>query len=384
MLMRAILIDDEQLPLLYLKKVLENKVNGVEVVGLFQDPIQAFEEIKTILPDVVFLDIHMPGMNGLEVGERIQEVLQNIEIVFVTGDDNHALEAFDLYAFDYIVKPLQIERLKKTVERLQQRIKNNQTSIIEEKESTLLWTFNQLKFQRPGCEPEIFKWRTSKVQELFAYMFHHREKTVDRETLIELLWPDFGIDRGAKQLYTAIYHIRQTIKKAGISSITINSVNNLYGGYIMHVENILIDTKEWETNLNKLDPPKSNNIQEHEKVFGEYKGDYLGNYDYLWAEGERERLRRLWLNHGLILSKFYRDTENIQAAIKVNQRIQQMYPEKEESYFELMRLYASINCLTAVEEQYRQLKSVLKQEYDILPSMDIINWYEKWKSRSFS
>lgn len=215
-------------------------------------------------------------------------------------------------------------------------------------------------------------------------MFHHREKTVDRETLIELLWPDFGIDRGAKQLYTAIYHIRQTIKKAGISSITINSVNNLYGGYIMHVENILIDTKEWETNLNKLDPPKSNNIQEHEKVFGEYKGDYLGNYDYLWAEGERERLRRLWLNHGLILSKFYRDTENIQAAIKVNQRIQQMYPEKEESYFELMRLYASINCLTAVEEQYRQLKSVLKQEYDILPSMDIINWYEKWKSRSFS
>lgn len=163
MLMRAILIDDEQLPLLYLKKVLENKVNGVEVVGLFQDPIQAFEEIKTILPDVVFLDIHMPGMNGLEVGERIQEVLQNIEIVFVTGDDNHALEAFDLYAFDYIVKPLQIERLKKTVERLQQRIKNNQTSIIEEKESTLLWTFNQLKFQRPGCEPEIFKWRTSKV-----------------------------------------------------------------------------------------------------------------------------------------------------------------------------------------------------------------------------
>ncbi len=81
------------------------------------------------------------------------------------------------------------------------------------------------------------------------------------------------------------------------------------------------------------------------------------------------------------MSRFYRDTENIQAAIKVNQRIQQMYPDKEESYFELMRLYASINSSTAVEEQYRLLRSVLKQEYDSLPSFNITNWYEKWKSK---
>ncbi|MFP3917478.1 response regulator [Lysinibacillus telephonicus] len=383
--MRAILIDDEQLPLMYLKKVLENKIDGVEVVGVYQDPIQAYENIKTDSPDVIFIDIHMPEMNGLEMAERIQGAFQNIEIVFVTGDDRHALEAFDLYAFDYIMKPLQIERLKKTVERLQRRLDNHQTNSKENKvENTLLYTFNQLKYQRAGCEPEIFKWRTTKVQELFAYMFHHRGKIVDRETLIEMLWPDFGIERGAKQLYTAIYHIRQTIKKAGIPSISISSVNNLYGGYIMHIEDILVDTNEWETKLNKLTPPKNDNIHEHEIVFSEYKGDYLGDYDYLWAEGERERLRRLWLNHGLILSRFYRDTENIQAAIKVNQRIQQMYPDKEESYFELMRLYASINSSTAVEEQYRLLRSVLKQEYDSLPSFNITNWYEKWKSKSYS
>lgn len=113
MLMRAILIDDEQLPLMYLKKVLENKIDGVEVVGVYQDPIQAYENIKTDSPDVIFIDIHMPEMNGLEMAERIQGAFQNIEIVFVTGDDRHALEAFDLYAFDYIMKPLQIERLKK-------------------------------------------------------------------------------------------------------------------------------------------------------------------------------------------------------------------------------------------------------------------------------
>ncbi|WP_042143403.1 response regulator [Paucisalibacillus sp. EB02] len=374
--MRVILIDDEYLALRRLEDIFKKNFDEVEVIAVYQNALQAYEEIKLNSPDVVFLDIEMPGVNGLELAERIQEIDHKIEIVFVTGYNKYAIEAFELFAFDYMLKPILINRLNKTVNRLKQRLKNDSLPLKEDKD-IYIQCFNQIKVIKDGGKAEVLKWRTTKAQELFAYLFHNRDKIVNRETLMDLLWPNTN---NTQQLYTTIYQIRRTLKKYGLGSVSIKSSN---GGYILSVENIRIDIEEWEHNLYQLEPLSSMNRMEHEQVFNDYQGDYLGDYGYLWAEGEKERYRRLWLNHGLRLSRFYQEKGNNEYAINILQKMQKVYPENEEIYFELMKIYASMNRITAVEKQYLMLCKLLSRELDVVPSQVITNWYENWKREKY-
>jgi len=120
--MRAILVDDEHLALNLLKRLLEEDIGGVEIMDMLVDPQQALERCQTLRPDVVFLDIHMPGMNGLSLGEKLLEADPQLEIVFVTAYDDYAVRAFDLCAMDYILKPVDPSRLRQTVDRLRQKV----------------------------------------------------------------------------------------------------------------------------------------------------------------------------------------------------------------------------------------------------------------------
>lgn len=125
--MKMVLVDDEHLPLMRLKTLLEkSKVPEVDIVGEYTESLTVIAQIQALQPDVVFLDIVMPDMDGLALGEKIQELLPNVEIVFTTGYDKYAIDAFNLHAIDYLLKPVQEVRLQKTLERLQSVIENNQ------------------------------------------------------------------------------------------------------------------------------------------------------------------------------------------------------------------------------------------------------------------
>ncbi|MBC5635354.1 response regulator [Ornithinibacillus sp. BX22] len=374
--MKVILIDDEHLALTRLEHLFAEYIDEIEVVGAYQNASQALKEIEVISPDVVFLDIEMPGMNGLELAGKIQEINHHIEIVFVTGYNEYAIEAFELFAFDYILKPILGNRLRKSLTQLQRRISNSPLPSTEGgMDKAWIQCFNQIKVKGPDYKEEALKWRTSKAQELFAYLFHNRGKMINKEILVDLLWPSTN---NTQQLYTTIYHIRRTLKQYGLESLSIQSGN---GGYTLTADNIKIDTEEWEQHLNQLEPISDKNYMEYEQVFYEYKGDYLGQYGYLWAEGEKERFKRLWLNHSIKLIRFYQNKGINEDAIKICQRIQQMYPDVEESYFELMKIYATMNKLIAVEEQYRRLTSLLTRELGVEPSRMIRNWYKNWKRK---
>lgn len=375
--MRAILVDNEYLSLAKLKKMLEHDVDGIEVIGTYTDPAPVPAIAKEFRPDVLFLDIHMPEVDGLTLGEQVRAVLPEAEIVFITAYDQYALKAFELPATDYILKPFQLERLKKTVDRLKREMGEREES---GSSAPRPWIrcFHQICFQLPGQQPRTVKWRTSKAQELFAYLLHHRDRTVDREAIIELLWPDFELSGAMKQLYTTVYHIRQTLKAYGLEAVSISSVD-LKAGYKLSVGEARLDTAEWEVLVKKLVAIDSSNYREYECVLEMYEGSYLGEYEYLWAEYERERLRSLWLFHAQLLSRFYIDRRMPLAAVKVNQRIQQLFPLVEESYFTIMKLYASLEEGALVEEQYSLLTSRMEQEPDSAVSEPVKQWYEGWK-----
>lgn len=357
--MRAILIDDEPLALRKLKLMLEREVEEIAVVGEYQNAEDAYAGIIQQRPDVVFLDICMPGLNGLSLALRLQEASPGTEIVFVTAYDHYAVKAFELYALDYVMKPVLKERLAQTVKRIKIRLGETSTTRSCHREAPVICVFNQLRFKRPGELPETVKWRTSKAQELFAYLLHYRKRTVDRSVLLELFWPDFDLERGSKQLYTTIYYIRRTLRSYGMNDVTIVS-GNLETGYKLTLGETRVDVEDWVAALKRLGPLDDQSAAAYQHILLQFEGNYLGYYDYLWAENERERIRQLWLNYMGELSDYYISISNYQAAIELNQFMQQKLSEAEESYQALIRLYHLIGDWTSAEEQQLLLQKVME------------------------
>lgn len=119
--MRVVIIDDEPFARDELAFLLDG-LPRIEVVGFACDGIEAEPLIARTQPDVVFCDIEMPGINGLALAKSLQT--QAMSWVFVTAYDNHAHTAFDLHAADYLVKPVEPERLLACIERLRTRHKS--------------------------------------------------------------------------------------------------------------------------------------------------------------------------------------------------------------------------------------------------------------------
>jgi DNA-binding LytR/AlgR family response regulator len=119
MWMRVLLVDDEALALDRLRTFFGD-IEGVEVVGQARDGDEALEEIQRLTPDLVILDIQMPGRNGLRAAADIA-VEPRPEIVFVTAHEHYAPDAFDVDAADYLLKPVRFDRLRQAVERARRR-----------------------------------------------------------------------------------------------------------------------------------------------------------------------------------------------------------------------------------------------------------------------
>jgi two-component system LytT family response regulator len=112
--MKAIIIDDERLARQELKNLLASYPE-INVVAEANNAETAIENIKQLKPDVIFLDIQMPGKNGFELLEDISGVP---EVVFVTAYDEYAIRAFEINALDYLLKPVQSNRLADTVKKI--------------------------------------------------------------------------------------------------------------------------------------------------------------------------------------------------------------------------------------------------------------------------
>lgn len=110
-MIRAYLVDDEQLALNRLARMLE-ATGRIQVAGMNIDPVRAIEELRVIKPDVLFLDIHMPGLSGFEL---LAELPEQPLVVFTTAYDQYALEAFRVNSIDYLLKPIEAEHLERAV-----------------------------------------------------------------------------------------------------------------------------------------------------------------------------------------------------------------------------------------------------------------------------
>jgi two-component system LytT family response regulator len=116
-MLKTMLVEDETLSLKALKIMLQPYKDVLEIVGSYSSPIEALQDIYKLSPDLVFLDIEMPKLNGFEFLDRIQNISFNV--IFTTAHDEFAIKAFKYSAVGYLVKPIDADDLKMVIKKIQ-------------------------------------------------------------------------------------------------------------------------------------------------------------------------------------------------------------------------------------------------------------------------
>lgn len=149
---RAVIVDDEELARDRIQTLLELQPD-VEVVGVCTDGPSAVELIDRTQPDLVFLDVQMPGMDGFEVVDNLERTKMPA-VVFVTAHDAHALRAFEIHALDFLLKPFDQTRFEKALERARGQLGRSKGTVLD---SRLVSLLEELHEERKYSERLIVK-----------------------------------------------------------------------------------------------------------------------------------------------------------------------------------------------------------------------------------
>jgi DNA-binding LytR/AlgR family response regulator len=139
----AIIAEDEEALAIALKNALAKAWPALKILGIAPNGLEALAMIEREAPQIAFLDIRMPGLTGLDVAQRVGD---GVHLVFVTAYSEHAVQAFERDAVDYVLKPINDERIAATVERLKRKLKEN----IAPQVSAALQTLAQFGFVPVG------------------------------------------------------------------------------------------------------------------------------------------------------------------------------------------------------------------------------------------
>ena len=161
-MIRAFLLDDEPLAVKRLTRLL-NATSRVEIIGASTDPVEALPPIARERPDVLFLDIQMPGMTGFELLSKIDP--QPL-IVFTTAWDQYALQAFEVNSVDYLLKPIEAQQLDRALNKVERIVRGNEA--------------------RPDVQQLLAKWAAAVEKSQPEYMDRVASRTGDRVELVEL------------------------------------------------------------------------------------------------------------------------------------------------------------------------------------------------------
>jgi two-component system LytT family response regulator/two-component system response regulator LytT len=126
-LLRTVVVDDEQLAREELCFLLE-QTGDVEIVGQAADGVDALRLAADLKPDLIFLDVQMPGLTGFEVARRLIQAEAPPQLVFVTAFDQYAVDAFSVNAVDYLLKPVDAGRLEQAIDRVRRRLASEQAA----------------------------------------------------------------------------------------------------------------------------------------------------------------------------------------------------------------------------------------------------------------
>ncbi|MEI7028132.1 response regulator [Paenibacillus sp. y28] len=362
--MKAILIDDEKPAITHLERLLR-KDGRIEIAGKYNSAIDGLEHLREDpAADVVFLDIEMPEMNGLEAGEYIQQLNPEIRIVYITAYSEYAIEAFELHALDYLLKPVHPERFGKTLDRIQefmaQRTERAQTTAVRQNTPDLL-CFGRLSLSR-GAHKQL-KWRTHKTQELFAYLLHHKGRWLTKGHLLEVLWPEYIHDKAVTHLHTCVYQIRKQLKESGLEML----VEFAQESYRLTSDQVVTDVEQFEQSYRCDTVNSSQQLAQVDRILSLYRGDYLEEHDYAWVKSKKRDLLQRYMQLSLAAAGYeLRNGQQRQAVRRLN-KLQEKEPYSDEICRLLLTAYAGLNDYASLQAHYESFAALLASELQAEP-----------------
>lgn len=275
--MKVVIIDDEKLAIDLLEHYLVD-VKGVKLVASYQDPRAFMREMELLDFEVLFLDVQMPGIQGIELVKELKKKRPEIIVVFVTAYKDYAFDAYQVSGYDYIAKPISKKRLIQSINNIKKLLGQE-----EEKEDIYyIQTLNEFIISKDK-EILALKYRTRKVKELLAYLIHRYPESTNRDRLLLDVWGDYTHSRNFSELHSTVYRLRLLGKEWFDRDI----VEVVSGMYRLRLD-IVRDIDEFEDILG------SARVGEValEKLFTIYKGEYLASDNYDWATKRRLEFHR--------------------------------------------------------------------------------------------
>jgi two-component SAPR family response regulator len=368
--MKAVLVDDEELALEVLKRLLL-KVGDIQITGMYTNPNEVKVQISSLEADVIFLDLEMGSIHGLQLAEEFEKQNKPVEIVFITAHSQFALEAFEVNAVDYLLKPVSLERLNKTIDKLRKRIvTKTSTEAVNTPPDVVLYlrTLGNYRLQYP--DGSLIKWRTKKEKELFAYLWHQKKQPIHRDRIIEELWRDSPADKAAVLLHTTVYQLRKTLKSANI----LDGIRYINEHYLLEIP-INSDLEELLLLLQK----KARSSSELNKMIALYEGDYFGEEDYSWAFFSQQKYRQELLKvfeKFVIIERQY-NCKSVQLENCLNKMLQMDF-YNEEYVIWLLEYYNVTENRKKFLQVYEKYSIRIKQELGLNLSRKVMELYKNF------
>lgn len=253
--MDIIIVDDEKYALNYLTEIVSETVDHANIVS-FQSSIDALEWSKKNNIDIAFLDIHMKSPNGIELAKQIQSRNSSTNIIFVTGHSEYTLDAFSLYASDYIMKPITATKVSKTLSNLRNPITSTDDKGLR------IQTFGNFEAFYNGV-PLAFP--RKKAKELLAYLIHKKGTSCTAKEAASILFEDKPYNKSIqKQIQTVFSTMMKILRQIGEQDIIIKKFNS-----------VSVDVKKVNCDYYKF-------LKKDPEAINQYTGEYMSNYG--WAE----------------------------------------------------------------------------------------------------
>ncbi|MDF2613926.1 MAG: response regulator [Clostridia bacterium] len=264
--MRTVLVDDEKAPLNYLHGLCK-QIPEIEVVETFMNPQFALEYLCKHPVDLVFLDVEMPQISGIDIAKEIQSRGIKTAVVFVTGYEQYALDAFRLDAVSYILKPSEISEVIKAMQKAKRYV-------VPETQKVFVQTFDH--FDVFVNEKPIY-FSNTKAKELLAVLIDRQGSIVSMDTIIDLLWPERPYDENVKQLYRkAVNHLNKTLNAYNIHFFVSNR-----GSCYVHKAEFICDYYQL--------------LEGNEMFIKRFHGEYM--FEYSWGENTLIKIKKYLKKH---------------------------------------------------------------------------------------
>lgn len=363
--MKCVLIDDERLAVEHLKQLILKTGSVAEKdLILYTNPMDAIRGIEQHQPDVVFTDIEMPMVSGLTLTARIKECCPEAEVVFVTAHKQYAVEAFEQYALDYLLKPLVLERVRKTVQRVETRLKEKSLAYKSVEPEVVITLMGDVTVRKRG-EVLDFKWRSGKVREVFAFLLHNRHRNVPKLEMIESLWPGEEAEKSHSSLNMVLYRLRNRITQYELP-LTIQFLDESY--QMMVDDEVFIDLDRWEKHLKENPLVSEENLKECLRYLSMVKGTYMKNQDYPWIVEMRKRFEESYAARLKKVGEYFLVNGNYEEAVDFYKKVHRMAPMDVEASRKLLVLYRVMGKKNAVRQLYQEIQKAYQKIECPVPS----------------